>query len=216
MNRINRNIFMFKDNHNCLECYRVFRRITCARGRPTGTDSCTRLWSTSTRWDWRHSMRTSRKSRWNWPTGNKHFWVRWERRVLSWHGIEDLSLKSENLYLKYYRERMLFCKRKKSWFEKPFTCNIFYAVQNFLCYLMNLSDNSNCSSVLLLRRSKPSIFERWSDSSVSLTTSKEWEMIPPTWYFLPSSTEMLKDSSPVTGKLTLCSRDWKLLNISSR
>lgn len=132
MNRINRNIFMFKDNHNCLECYRVFRRITCARGRPTGTDSCTRLWSTSTRWDWRHSMRTSRKSRWNWPTGNKHFWVRWERRVLSWHGIEDLSLKSENLYLKYYRERMLFCKRKKSWFEKPFTCNIFYAVQNFL------------------------------------------------------------------------------------
>lgn len=49
--------------------------------------------------------------------------------ILAW--IEDLSLKSENLYLKNYREKMLFCKRKKSWYEKPFTYNIFYAVQNF-------------------------------------------------------------------------------------
>lgn len=128
MNRINRNIFMFKDNYNCLECYRVFRLIICVRGRFIGIDSCIRFWSISIRWDWRYLMRIFWKLRWNWFIGNKYFWVRWERRVLFWYGIEDFLLKFENLYLKYYRKRMLFCKRKKLWFEKFFICNIFYVV----------------------------------------------------------------------------------------
>lgn len=48
---------------------RASRRATCEHGGSTGTTSCTKLWSTSTRWAWRPSMRTCRRSAWTWPTG---------------------------------------------------------------------------------------------------------------------------------------------------
>ena len=49
----------------CLQHCRATPPPTCAAGACTGTTSCTRHWSTSTRWGWRASMSAYLKSRWN-------------------------------------------------------------------------------------------------------------------------------------------------------